>query len=369
MNGSSLPPNWNELVASQTNPHILQTREWAAIKTAYGWQASTQVWKTGSELNGLALILRRSIPIGGFAARLNVLYIPKGPLLDWENAALRSRVLDDLKVIAKKQHAIFIKIDPDVYLGSGIPGTPEAAANPTGLALQTELLQRGWRPSEEQIQFRNTMLIDLGQSEADLLAQMKQKTRYNVRLAERRGVSVRFGTQADLPTLYQLYAQTSLRDGFVIREQAYYFKAWQTFLQAGSASILIAEAEGEILGAVILLRIKDRAWYMYGMSSENQRDKMPNYLLQWEAMRHLKACGVRWYDLWGAPDEFNESDSMWGVFRFKEGLGAKAAIGLGAWDLPVQPLLYKLYTQTLPRLLDWMRKRGKEQTRQSTLGG
>jgi lipid II:glycine glycyltransferase (peptidoglycan interpeptide bridge formation enzyme) len=115
--------------------------------------------------------------------------------------------------------------------------------------------------------------------------------------------------------------------------------------------------------SVIPFRFAGRAWYLYGMSRDLHRERMPNYLLQWEALRRARTSGCNEYDLWGAPDRFDESDPLWGVYRFKEGLGGEVVRGLGAWDLPVQPLLYRLYTQTLPRLLDVMRKRGRAQTK------
>ena len=142
------------------------------------------------------------------------------------------------------------------------------------------------------------------------------------------------------------------------------------------ATILVGGFLGLLLGSRLPERVRQtviaglglfvfagRAWYMYGMSREAHRDKMPNYLLQWEAMRAARAAGALSYDLWGAPDVFDESDSMWGVFRFKDGLGAKVVRTLGAWDYPARPMLYNLYTQILPRLLDVMRSRGKERTR------
>jgi lipid II:glycine glycyltransferase (peptidoglycan interpeptide bridge formation enzyme) len=117
------------------------------------------------------------------------------------------------------------------------------------------------------------------------------------------------------------------------------------------------------VAGVVIFRFAGRAWYMQGMSGLAHREKMPNYLLQWEAIHRAKAAGCRIYDLWGAPDEFSEHDSMWGVYRFKEGLGGQVVRHIGAWDLPVQPLAYKIYTQTLPRLLDVMRRKGKQRTR------
>src|SRR5574342_54174 len=129
--------------------------------------------------------------------------------------------------------------------------------------------------------FRNTVTLDLRLSEADLLARMKQKTRYNVRLAEKKGVHVRPGSPADLDLLYRLYAETSVRDGFVIRSADYYREAWGSFIEAGLARPFIAEVEGEPVSALILFRFARTAWYMYGMSREAHREKMPNHLLQW----------------------------------------------------------------------------------------
>jgi lipid II:glycine glycyltransferase (peptidoglycan interpeptide bridge formation enzyme) len=193
---------------------------------------------------------------------------------------------------------------------------------------------------------------------------MKQKTRYNIRLSERKGVSVRKGDAQDLPLLYRMYAETSVRDGFVIRDEHYYLTLWNSFLQQGLAQPLIAEVEGEPVAGVMIFLFGERAWYLYGMSREAHREKMPSYLLQWEAMRLAKARGCREYDLWGAPDVFDESDSMWGVFRFKEGLGGRVVRTAGAWDYPSRPLLYTLYTRVLPAVLDRMRSRRQARTRQ-----
>jgi lipid II:glycine glycyltransferase (peptidoglycan interpeptide bridge formation enzyme) len=374
------PNHWNEQIASLPGTHLLQTEQWGQFKAQYGWRPHWLMWdetrfsisnSQSAISNPLAacLVLQRGIPIGGFAARLSVMYAPKGPLLDWADARLRQRVLADLGEFAKRQGAIFIKIDPDLLLGTGVPGSPNDQPNATGQVVQAELQALGWRFSGEQIQFRNSVLIDLTPPADDLLAQMKQKTRYNIRLAERKGVTVRTGTSDDYGLLYRMYAETSVRDGFVIRDETYYRAVWGAFesLQVEDPQPcmepLIAEVDGEPVGAVVIFRFAGRAWYLYGMSRDTHREKMPSYLLQWEAMRRAKAAGCAVYDLWGAPDVFDESDSMWGVFRFKEGLGGYVARTLGAWDLPVRPLVYKLYTQVLPQILDRMRRRGRQQTR------
>ncbi len=377
---------WNQLIASLTISHLLQTWEWSQVKVKFGWQAMPFVWRDGpsalhqagstenSPAVAAAMVLKRSFPISGFAKRMCVLYIPKGPLMDWKNAALRMRVLSDLQKFARDQGAIFVKADPDVPLGTGIPGTAAAIEDKAGQAARLDLLQRGWKFSQDQIQFRNTVLIDLDLSENDLLARMKQKTRYNLRLAQKKGVTVRIGKTEDLPALYRMYAETSLRDGFLIRSEDYYQTVWRTFdyqppgIPSASTPFheaLIAEVEGQSLAALSLFYFAGQAIYLFGMSRNQHRDLMPNHLLQWEAIRRAKALGCRIYNLWGAPDKFDESDGLWGVFRFKEGLGGYVLRTIGAWDFTPNPLLYRLYTQILPKVMDVLRVRGKAKTRQS----
>jgi len=366
---------WNDLIAGLPDPHLLQTWEWSQIKARYGWESMPFIWHGQSSMvNGqssaAAMVLKRRIPIAGFAARLNILYIPKGPLIDWSDEPLRKRVLDDLQSFAKKQGAIFLKIDPDVVLGTGIPDSEDAREENVGQAVMSDLTRRGWLLSSDQIQFRNTVLIDLSLSEDEMLARMKQKTRYNVRLAGRKGVTVRAGTIDDLPMLYKMYAETSVRDGFVIRDEEYYRTVWSSFMSTSavrgqpSAEPLVAEVDEEPVAAIFVFYFAGRAYYLYGMSREVHREKMPNYLLQWEAIRRAKAAGCRLYDLWGAPDKFDESDPMWGVFRFKEGLGGEVVRTLGAWDYTSRLFWYKMYSEILPRLLDLMRSRGKSRTKQ-----
>lgn len=374
---------WNLLISSLPNPHLLQSYEWGSVKARYGWTRLFAVWGAEGRLGifndpeqisgwcspvvAAAQILKKAVIRRGFAARLSILYVPKGPLLDWENASLRKRVLDDLRSIAHKQGAIFLKVDPDVVLGTGIPGSEDDRPDGTGQAVVSELNHAGWVYSSDQIQFRNTILLDLKASEDELLGRMKQKTRYNVRLAEKKGVTVRVGTLEDLPLLFKIYAETSLRDGFVIRDEEYYRLVWRTFMDQESPGCepLIAEVDREPVAAIFLFLFARRAYYLYGMSREAHREKMPAYLLQWEAMKRARAAGCMVYDLWGAPDDFVEQDSLWGVFRFKQGLGGSVVRTLGAWDYAPNKLWYKMYAEVMPRLLDVMRSRGKEKTRQA----
>jgi peptidoglycan pentaglycine glycine transferase (the first glycine) len=385
---------WNSTVSKLPNPHFLQTYEWGQVKSTYGWSPLYAVWDSESRFSiftetdyhplpaahctAAALLLKRQVLNKGFARHLSILYTPKGPLLDWSDEHLRNRVLNDLQSYAKKQGSLFFKMDPDVVRGTGIPGSEGEIIHQDGQKVIAELEHRGWRYSSEQIQFRNTVLIDLSPGEDEILASMKQKTRYNVRLAEKKGVSLRIGTQEDFPLLYRMYAETSVRDGFVIRDEGYYRTVWETFMQENvpafqrsSASTfsptcepLIAEVDGEPVAAIFVFYFAGRAYYVYGMSRNIHREKMPTYLLQWEAMKRARSKGCSVYDLWGAPEVFNESDSMWGVYRFKEGLGGEVVRTLGAWDFAPSPIWYKLYSDVMPRLLNVMRSRGKARTKQ-----
>lgn len=372
---------WNEIISKLPAPHFLQTYEWGQVKAKYGWVPYYALWIEDGKFSvssnyqlpitnviAASLILKRTA-----FRRFSIFYAPKGPLMDWTNESLRKRVLDDLQSFAKKQGAIFLKFDPDVVLGRGVPASVDEVTENSGQAVRSDLKRRGWVESSDQIQFRNTVMVDLSASEEDILMRMKQKTRYNVRLAEKKGVTVRVGGVDDLPMLYKMYAETSVRDGFVIRDEEYYMTVWKLFMQDAvngqpSAVPLIAEVDGEAVAAIFLFMFAGRGYYVYGMSRDKHREKMPTYLLQWAAMKHAKAHGCLTYDLWGAPDVFDESDSMWGVYRFKEGLGGDVVRTLGAYDFAPSKFWYSMYSDVMPRVLDFMRSRGREKTKQ-VVGG
>ena len=361
---------WDQIIAGFPQPHLLQTWEWGQVKSAYGWQAYHKVWEETGQVVAAAMVLERTINLGGMAARLRMHYTPKGPLLiDWSDVGLRQRVIADLEKFSRQRGAFLLKLDPDLPVGVGEPGAEGAPEGLIGESLIAELKAGGWHFSDEQVQFRNTVLIDLTRSEEDLLAAMKQKTRYNIRLAGRKGVTVRRGTTEDFKPLYQMYAETAVRDGFAIRGEDYYLTVWQTFFSREMLIPLIAEVEGVAVAGLMLFFFGGRCWYLYGMSTEQHRNLMPTYLLQWEAILAGKQAGCRVYDLWGAPDEFTEQDSMWGVYRFKQGLGGEVLRTIGAWDKPLRPLVFQLYARVWPRIMDLLRARGRSKTRQSLAGG
>ncbi len=351
------PSAWRQALARLPMAHALQSWPWGEFKSRWGWSVSRHLFTVAEsswEPLAAAQILKRRVP----RLPASILYAPKGPALDYNDANLRRRVLAELEKTARREKAIFIKIDPDVVR---YWGTEKERANPVGAKFVQELKARGWRYSADQIQFPNTVELDLTRSEDDLMASMKQKTRYNIRLAGRKGIIVRAGAAADFAMINTMYQETAVRDGFAVRPAAYYLDAWQSFYDAGMCQPLIAEFEGQPVAAVVLVRFGNKVSYMYGASTNQERQRMPNYLLQWEAVRWSKAQGCTVYDFWGAPSEFVESDPLWGVWRFKAGFNGEVVHHIGAWDFVTRPFWYWTYTSVMPKYLDFLRSKNQNQ--------
>jgi lipid II:glycine glycyltransferase (peptidoglycan interpeptide bridge formation enzyme) len=335
--------NWDGAIRTLPAAHILQSWAWTETKAQTGWRAQRMLWTADGRPAAAAALLTRRLTAH---LPVSVAYVPKGPVVDWNCALLVGQVLQEIEEEARRRNAIFVKIDPDVR-----------SDTPAGQAVRTVLVQRGWRVSDEQIQFRNTMITDLAPDEETLLANMKPKWRYNIRLSERRGVVVRDGTAADLPAFYKMYAETGERDGFLVRPYSYYESLWSQFLAEGLAHLLLAELDGRFVAGLMLFRFGATAWYFYGASTATARDAMPNHALQWAALRRAKASGCSRYDWWGAPDRLEDDDPMWGVYRFKVGFGGEFVPWIGAWDFPISHPLYWLYTVAMPRFLELARRR------------
>jgi len=160
---------------------------------------------------------------------------------------------------------------------------------------------------------------------------------------------------SDIGAFHRMMLVTGSRDRFGVHSPEYYRRAYELFHPRGECELLVAEFQGEPLAALMVFARGSRAWYFYGMSTDKHKEKMPNYLLQWQAMCLAKSKGCDSYDLWGAPDEFIETDRLWGVFRFKQGLGGTVQRTIGAWDYVPRKGLYFLYQQILPRISNWRR--------------
>ena len=277
-------PTWDAFTARSPQGHILQSWTWGDFKARFGWPEPVRlaVIEDGRLLAG-AQVLFRPLPAGFWTTA----YVPKGPLLSPEKRDASSALLAAIHDTCRRRRAVSLKVEPDWE------DTPAAHA---------WWRENGFRASSQTVQPRRTVIVSLRPDEASILAQMKSKTRYNVRLASRKGVAVRLGTAADLPGFYALLKVTSARDGFGIHTERYYAEVWRAFAERGSAALFIAEYQGRSLGALMAFAWGRRAWYMYGASSDEERQRMPNHLLQWEAMRWAKALDCEAYDLWGIPD-------------------------------------------------------------------
>jgi lipid II:glycine glycyltransferase (peptidoglycan interpeptide bridge formation enzyme) len=241
-----------------------------------------------------------------------------------------------IDALCKKEGAVFLRVEPQIW---------EPAAESF---IKTNL--PGFNPTDQTIQPPRTILIDLQPSEEDILMGMKSKTRYNIRLAERKEVVVK--QSSDIETFHRMMLTTGERDEFGIHTQAYYRAAYDEFAPKGNCVFLVATYQGEPLAGLMAFAHGNTAWYFYGASTNQERNRMPTYLLQWEAIRWAKAKGCKTYDLWGIPDYpedkleaafTDRSDGLWGVYRFKRGFGGEPKRTIGAYDRVYRPLLYRFY--------------------------
>lgn len=353
--------NWDDIIKDLPGASFLQTKEWASIKEPLGWTPDWVKWSTtGSTVSAAAMLLFRSLHRLPF----RIAYVPRGPLVDWSDSTQYIPVLEELTRKARENQAIFLKIDPDLPVGEGIPGADSDRPCSAGLNVKRYMKENGWQFSTDQIQFRNTIEIDISLSDDELLKRMHPKTRYNIRLAEKKGVIVSPADVSEWPELFRLYSETADRDGFVIRPWEYYQRTWSTLTNSSMANCLKAEVDGSLVAAIWVVGFGKKAHYLYGMSSRKSREYMPNHLLQWRGIQLARSQGRQVYDMWGAPNEFDLNDSLSGVFRFKQGFGGKVIRTLGAWDFPIQPVVYRLYISILPAILNIMRSRGKTKTKQ-----
>lgn len=324
-----------------------------------------------------AQILLRQLPLA------TVAYCPRGPVATPDELP---NLLPHLHAAAKRAGAVFLKVEPH------------------WLAAQADVLKTfGFQPAQG-IQPPNTIVLDLSQTEEQLLANMKQKWRYNIRLAHKKGVTVRPATAADLDAWYALMEVTGVRDNVAIHSQDYYNDAFHQFCDGKRGVLLVAEYEGEMLGGVMIFALGPEATYVYGASGNTYRNLMPNHALQWAAIRWAKAQRCSRYDFWGIPPEVAEdgetmddgrwtmgggrrtaddgrktvddeaaiasdhtssltphasrltdhSSGLWGVYRFKQGFGGRVVRYADAYDYIYNAPLYWAGTSLLPRVRSWL---------------
>ena len=314
--------DWNQFLSEHPNVHLLQTGEWGELKSAFGWKPVRII--TG---NVGVQILFRKLPLG-----FTVGYIPKSVI---GVQSVSDQFWTEINSACRQYRAIFLKLEPDQW-----------EVKHTAPITNYKLLIT----SPHNIQPPRTIIIDIKDSEEEILARMKQKTRYNIRLAEKKGVTVR--AWDDIESFHKMMLVTGGRDGFGIHSLEYYRRAYELLHPKQMGEILVAEYEGKPLAALFVARNGNRAYYLYGASTDEERNRMPTYLLQWEAMKWAKARGCEEYDLWGVPDEDEATleanfetrhDGLWGVYRFKRGFGGELKRAAQAMDRVYNPLLYWAY--------------------------
>lgn len=328
---------WETFVAHHPFGNILQSAAWGHFKARWGWTPVRLLVYQGDQPVAGAQVLMRTLPLGR-----KLLYVPRGPVVSPDHTEALTVLLEELHRLARAHRAAFVTLEPNW------PISAEEAAR--------LLAPAGFRPGARSIQPRATLVVDLRPPLEEILAHMKQKWRYNIRLSDRKGVTVRLGNEKDFEVFHALMEETGRRDGFAVRPMAYYRDAWQAF-QPDRSALLIAEYRQVPLAALLVFRCGPVAYYLYGASSSRERQRMPNHALQWAAMQWAKAQGCERYDLWGIPaaalqnPSVERSGGLWGVYRFKRGFGGAAITYPGAFDA-----VYSVPVYTAYRLLATMRR-------------
>ncbi len=334
------PEDWDRFVAAQPRGHSMQQSAWAALKCAYGWEASRVALVTveSGQIAAGAQILYRAL--GRVAS---MAYIPMGPYVTGEDqwtllwSAIRKRAI---------QHkAAFLKCEPGLYLDDPAP----------------DFAAWGFVRSTQTVQPPRSIVIDLRGDDEAIMARMNQGTRRKIRKSLKSEIRYYEGSREDLAIFNQMMQTTGERNDFGVHAPEYYADMYDQFVPRGDGVLLLAEHDGDPLGGIMVLACGRMAWYPAGASSNVKRNLMATYGLQWQAIQWAQAHGCRYYDLWGVPDEdaetleaqFQErSDGLWGVYGFKRGFGGRVTRSAGAWDKVYHNWLYNAYKLAL-RMRDY----------------
>lgn len=323
-------PGWDRFLLTVPGGHHLQSSYWGAVKAILGWRAIRVFATDGDGIRGGAQILLRDVPVVGAVG-----YVPLGPVLGREDPALRRLVLHGVQAVARTQRVQFLVVQP------------QAGQEP----VVGDLLAYGFRKAGDLVRPhpKATLLVDLARDEDALLAGMKSRTRYNIRLAQRRGIRVRQGGEADLPTFYRLLAMTGDRQRFAVPSQRYFRHLVRIMAPPGHAKIFIAEHDGRPLSAALVIAFGDLVSYKRGGWSGELGHLHPNELMHWEAMRWAKAEGYRCYDFEGI--ELPAADGQFSsVSAFKVGFGGDILLLPHAYEQIRNPILRGGYSWLAPRL-------------------
>lgn len=317
--------DWEFFIQQNPNAHLLQSGSWGLLKSRFGWEPHFFIEKKCG-----AMILVKKYPFG-----FNFAYLPKGPVgSDWNS------IWSPIHDFCIKEKIFNLRVEPDLWEGDLLPYKFQANGFVTSLPIQP----------------RCTFVLDLNQPEEELLSRMKQKTRYNIRLAIKKNIVIEKSSNTDL--FFEIMQVTGQRDAFGIHAREYYRYAYQQFSKNKTCELFIARYLKKPLAGIMVFSHGNRAWYLYGASKNDERERMPTYLLQWEAICWAKEKGCSFYDLWGIPDEdekileqdfMRREDGLWGVYRFKRGFGGKIMRSIGAWDYIYSSSRFKLFNYIMEK--------------------
>ena len=322
--------------------NLLQTAYWGRLKSQFGWEpfAFRFSHPTLSDAVPFLVLVRR------FGFGFSLAYFPHGPEIPAATVGTLAKVklLEELSKSLREylpNKCLFLRFD--------LPWTGDAHGTlPLPFA-------ESFIKAPVDIQPSSTVLLDLSVSEEEILGQMKSKSRYNIRLALKKGVNVRAYGKEMVDVWYAMYKETAKRDRIVVHSLDYYRALFSTAAERPADSpaihLLMAEIDEIPVAGIILALHGHRATYLFGASTKIKRNFMPAFALQWEAIRVAKAAGCTAYDLFGIPPNDNPSHPMHGLYRFKTGFGGAIEHRVGCWDYPYIKPLYNVY-----RLLETSRK-------------
>lgn len=336
------PTSWNQLVGSLPYAHFQQSWEWGELAPELGGRAVRFVLCHNSAACGAMQVFVHPLHRTGKTH----IYVPRGPALGRASVETLGPLLDAACLLGTDVDAAGIKMEPN---------TPVCDSG-----WKAALTALGLRPSYPPTQPRSSWVLDLAGDPEELLAGMKQKTRYNIRLAARKGVEVREGGPEDLDEFYPLFQETAQRDDFFIHPKPVYARMFQLFWDSGNFALFLARYQGRLIAAITLVRFGPTCWYLQGASSNEHRNLMATYLLQWEGIQWARQQGCTTYDFRAVPDLLREDQDMYGVYRFKEGFGGHQFTTLHTYAMPYQPAvfgLWQLYFSSRFALDAWQRRR------------
>lgn len=343
---------YNRFVASAHKGHILQSYEWGEIKGKGEWEPIRLLIEDykGNPQAAISL-LKRQIPVLG----KTIFYSPRGPVGDTNNWELMDFIFAEVKKLARKHQSIFLKIDPD------IPVTDRHFAE----YLKTRgFISSGQGDKFEGIQPKFVFRLQLEDGEEALFERFQAKTRYNIRLAERKGVEIKEDClKEELPLFYDILKETTERDKFLVRSYEYFSDLWDYLAPAGYLKLFMAYYKDEPIAGTLAFLFGDKAWYIYGASSNRHRNVMPNYLLQWTMIKWALKNKCTLYDFRGVPGELAQDNPLYGLYRFKKGFSGEYTEFIGEFDLVFSPFYYQtwnilepLYQKNIRRLIRLKKK-------------